>query len=183
MKRIIIVTIFLIFLSVFVLYFLNKNKSNPINQNQTTVTPEIVGGDRDANGCIGSAGYSWCDSKQKCLRPWEEPCDEISPTTIIDETEVIKTEIKQALINKHGQNADKLTVTVSKIIDNYSSGGASVVSEGGGMWFAAKENNHWNLVWDGNGIILCQDLVSYPDFPSSMIPECYDQKTNKLIKR
>jgi len=34
----------------------------------------IVGGDRDAHGCIGSAGYSWCEVKQKCLRTWEEPC-------------------------------------------------------------------------------------------------------------
>jgi hypothetical protein len=36
--------------------------------------PPIVGGDRDAYGCIPSAGYSWCASKQKCLRPWEEEC-------------------------------------------------------------------------------------------------------------
>lgn len=35
----------------------------------------IVGGDRDAHGCIGSAGYSWCEVKQKCLRVWEEKCD------------------------------------------------------------------------------------------------------------
>jgi len=32
------------------------------------------GSDRDAHGCIPSAGYSWCDSKQKCLREWEENC-------------------------------------------------------------------------------------------------------------
>lgn len=35
----------------------------------------ILGGDRDAHGCIGSAGYSWCEAKQKCLRIWEEPCE------------------------------------------------------------------------------------------------------------
>ncbi|MFC2163318.1 hypothetical protein ACFLRF_06510, partial [Candidatus Altiarchaeota archaeon] len=34
-----------------------------------------VGGDRDEHGCIGSAGYIWCEGKNKCLRPWEEPCD------------------------------------------------------------------------------------------------------------
>ena len=42
----------------------------PSAQNQP-----IVGGDRDAHGCIGSAGYSWCEAKQKCLRTWEEPCE------------------------------------------------------------------------------------------------------------
>lgn len=34
----------------------------------------IVGGDRDEHGCIGSAGYTWCEAKAKCLREWEEPC-------------------------------------------------------------------------------------------------------------
>jgi len=33
-----------------------------------------LGGDRDEHGCIGSAGYSWCEEKQKCLRVWEEDC-------------------------------------------------------------------------------------------------------------
>jgi hypothetical protein len=30
-----------------------------------------VGGGRDENGCITSAGYSWDPTKQKCVRPWE----------------------------------------------------------------------------------------------------------------
>jgi hypothetical protein len=43
----------------------------------TTVTPKdntLVGNDKDEHGCIPSAGYSWCEGKQKCLRVWEEPC-------------------------------------------------------------------------------------------------------------
>ncbi len=31
----------------------------------------IVGNDRDAHGCIGSAGYSWCAKTAQCERPWE----------------------------------------------------------------------------------------------------------------
>ena len=27
--------------------------------------------DRDAHGCIGSAGYQWCEHTQRCERPWE----------------------------------------------------------------------------------------------------------------
>jgi len=41
----------------------------------------MVGGDRDEHGCIGSAGYSWCQEKQKCLRIWEEPCEGNSGST------------------------------------------------------------------------------------------------------
>ncbi|MDD2775437.1 MAG: hypothetical protein PHU06_05750 [Gallionella sp.] len=31
----------------------------------------IVGGDRDAHGCIASAGYTWCARESACVRPWE----------------------------------------------------------------------------------------------------------------
>lgn len=37
---------------------------------------ELIGGQKDEHGCLGPAGYSWCESKQKCLRVWEEPCAE-----------------------------------------------------------------------------------------------------------
>ena len=33
----------------------------------------IVGGDRDAHGCIGSAGYLWCEKQRQCVRPWMLP--------------------------------------------------------------------------------------------------------------
>ena len=36
---------------------------------------QIVGNDKDEHGCIGSAGYFWCEEKQGCLRSWEEKCD------------------------------------------------------------------------------------------------------------
>lgn len=39
-----------------------------------TTTAMMPGSDRDSHGCIGSAGYTWCEAKQKCLRTWEEPC-------------------------------------------------------------------------------------------------------------
>jgi hypothetical protein len=45
------------------------------------VNPPVVGGDKDAHGCIGSAGYSWCEAKNKCLRVWEEKC-EVSSTSV-----------------------------------------------------------------------------------------------------
>lgn len=41
-----------------------------VSQNTNT----MVGSDRDEHGCIGSAGYSWCEAKSKCLRVWEEGC-------------------------------------------------------------------------------------------------------------
>ena len=39
-----------------------------------TNTNQLVGGDADEHGCIGSAGYSWCDPLNRCVRQWEDPC-------------------------------------------------------------------------------------------------------------
>jgi len=37
-------------------------------------TEKPIGGERDEHGCLPTAGYTWCESKQKCLRTWEEEC-------------------------------------------------------------------------------------------------------------
>lgn len=51
-----------------------------------TPTPApIVGGDVDEHGCIPSAGYTWCEPKQKCLREWEETCEEKSTEELAKE--------------------------------------------------------------------------------------------------
>ena len=42
----------------------------------TNVNQPLVGNDRDIHGCISSAGYTWCANKQKCLRVWEEKCNQ-----------------------------------------------------------------------------------------------------------
>ncbi len=159
-----------------------------LKQSQTSVpTPEateasenLLGSDRDEHGCILSAGYSWCEAKKECLRPWETPCIAENQEK---ELELIKTRIKTALIAKHGQNAQGLNVSVSKIEGNYAQGGASEEGMGGGMWFAAKTNGVWQLVWDGNGIITCEDIASYPSFPTSMIPECFNTNTQDMTIR
>jgi len=31
----------------------------------------MPGGDRDASGCLGSAGYQWCAHTGQCERLWE----------------------------------------------------------------------------------------------------------------
>ena len=36
----------------------------------------LVGGVRDDNHCLISAGYTWCESSRNCLRQWETPCSD-----------------------------------------------------------------------------------------------------------
>jgi len=37
----------------------------------TSTAPAMPGGDRDAHGCLPSAGYQWCARTARCERPWE----------------------------------------------------------------------------------------------------------------
>lgn len=43
----------------------------PAATTDTGTTRPAPGSDRDAHGCIGSAGYQWCQHNQRCERPWE----------------------------------------------------------------------------------------------------------------
>ena len=36
----------------------------------------LIGGVRDNNNCLISAGYTWCESSQSCLRQWDTPCQD-----------------------------------------------------------------------------------------------------------
>jgi len=49
-------------------------KQSMIDAGATTSNP-IIGGDKDEHGCLGPAGYSWCEVKNKCLKVWEEKCE------------------------------------------------------------------------------------------------------------
>ncbi len=145
-----------------------------VGQPNTDQNP-IVGNDKDAHGCIPSAGYTWCEVKQKCLRVWEEACE-------VDETAALQTAIIEELVKEHGEGFRQMNVTVSTIEGNFAKGGASGEG-GGGMWLAAKVDGEWQLVWDGNGVIYCEDLAPYPDFPTSFVPECWNQATDSLVTR
>ena len=43
---------------------------------------ELVGNDKDVHGCIGSAGYSYCEAKASCIRVWESYCTSATPKTV-----------------------------------------------------------------------------------------------------
>jgi hypothetical protein len=61
--------------------FSDNSANDQSNISNSEATTTIVGNDRDTHGCIGSAGYSWCAVKNKCLRAWEEKCQAAATTT------------------------------------------------------------------------------------------------------
>jgi hypothetical protein len=101
----------------------------------------------------------------------------VSSPTVMD--------ITNALVAKHSDwIVSNLDVRIKRIEGDYASGGVNFIGEnGGGMWFAAKTNDTWKIVSDGNGVITCDSLVNYPQFPATIIPECFDQQTQGIVKR
>lgn len=65
------IIVLLVFGAGFVFFKKQKKESPELEPKQ------LIGGDRDEHGCIGSAGYGWCEAKQKCLRIWEEGCGSV----------------------------------------------------------------------------------------------------------
>ena len=105
-----------------------------------------------------------------------------TPTPSADDNQTILAAVKTALIAKHGSDFSGLNYSINKVEDNYASGAVNGTG-GGGMWFAAKVGENWVIVSDGNGTIDCSSLTPYPNFPTDIIPECWNSSTNKLITR
>lgn len=159
MKKIVIVIIFLALLLV-IGYSLSKNKSKPINQIQVPAltATQMAGGDRDIHGCIGSAGYTWCELKNKCLRIFEEDCQSIEG-------------IKTALASKYNKTLDEIYIKISHENPQYAVGSVKFdQNEGsGGAFLAAKISGKWELIYDGNGSIDCNKIKQTYEFPKEML--------------
>ena len=56
------------------LYLIGLFACTPSHPAQQPAVPEApkVGSDRDAHGCIGSAGYTWSEIRQECVRLFEK---------------------------------------------------------------------------------------------------------------
>ncbi len=79
-----IVALIIVIVAILVGGYVFAKKAGYLPENgKSYIVQSLLGGDKDEHGCIGSAGYSWCEAKQKCLRVWEEKC-EISAIDVSD---------------------------------------------------------------------------------------------------
>ncbi|MFH0905419.1 MAG: hypothetical protein V1826_01745 [bacterium] len=124
--------------------------------------PDLIGGQTDEHGCIIPAGYSWCEVKAKCLRTWEEFCD-------INTTE---HDIIALFAAKYNKSLDDIRVEFTDSDNTHIHGNISFApfdaNNEGGMFLAVKTDNQWELVFDGNGSVDCQNLAQY-NFTASML--------------
>lgn len=149
------------------------------------VTQKPIGGETDEHGCYLTAGYSWCAAKQKCLRPWEEECKEEEATeeAATAPTDSDKELITAAFAEKYDRDASEVNVSISKNTGELAQGSISFAGEMGvGIFFAAKVEGEWIIIYDGHGTIPCADIEPY-DFPTDMIPKCFDEETGDMVTR
>ncbi|MDP3953768.1 MAG: hypothetical protein Q8P99_03035 [bacterium] len=94
---------------------------------------DMVGNDKDEHGCIGSAGYSWCEIKNKCLKQWEEQCEPENTTgenTQIACTQEAKLCPDGSYVGRAGPNCEFTTCPNVYGILPYNSGVRGVVTLG-----------------------------------------------------
>lgn len=84
----------------------------------------LLGGDRDEYGCIPSAGYTWSEEKQNCIREWEEQdeTDEIPRPGIQLASGVLPEDVicKDDLVKMYRYNGNPICVkesSVQKLVD------------------------------------------------------------------
>lgn len=126
----------------------------------TTTTNPVVGGDRDEHGCIGSAGYRWCEPKQACLRFWETPCYASA-----------EEGIKAALAEELKLKPADIFVKIAEITSTHAKGSVGKVGEEkgpAGMFLASQGNNIWLVDYHGNGQADCA-LLKERGYPTSML--------------
>ena len=67
----------------------NSDQSTPTSANTASnaesaasnASMPMTGADKDAKGCIASAGFIWCNKEKKCVQPWENAASVAIPNT------------------------------------------------------------------------------------------------------
>lgn len=109
-----------------------------------------TGSDRDAHGCIGSAGYSWSKVRGACIRLWEEG----TALTPVTETEN-PVLVGYVVLSDDGQNAEIFLpdMTGSVVLKQQPLPDQTEWTGADGQWqlFYSKKQG-WSLLQNGAAI-------------------------------
>lgn len=132
-------------------------------------------------------GLFWWTEKSKTPPVGPTPTPTVAlkptPTPTPKETKSALEQIKEAFAKKYSKPLAEVEVTISKNTGTHASGGVKFAGEiGGAMWLGYNDEGKWIIVHDGQGTIPCSAIEPY-NFPTDMVPECWDEATSKLIER
>jgi len=104
--------------------------------------------------------------------------EEAAPTPTVDESGLIK----QAVFKKTGLDATQAEVSINKNTGQHATGNIKEFEAvGGAYWLAAKTDEGWVCVYDGQSQPTCGQIDVY-NFPQDMVPECLDEN-GQVVKR
>ena len=145
------------------------------------VTRFIVGGNEDTWICTNG---EWVKHGNPINPAPQTGCGQkASPLPTNVNVESLDNKIIQILSQKYNRPQNELIVVTTINTGSYAKGTLNFPEGGGGLWFAARVNSEWQLVFDGNGIIPCSALINFSEFPTNIIPQCLDENTQSLVKR
>jgi hypothetical protein len=111
------------------------------------------------------------------------PEEGITEDTEEESNESVIETLKLLFAQKYERKVEDVNVTISKRDGDYLTGGVKFAEElAGGYVLAAKVNDAWKIVFDGNGSWSCS-AVDIVDFPSDLVPECWDENTSQMVDR
>jgi len=97
--------------------------------------------------------------------------------------EMVVNGIKEAFAEKYPEwDMEKVVIEVGNQKGKYAMGTAWLSEVEGGGWLAFMNNNRWEIIWDGNGVIDCLSVDQY-DFPVEMVSECWDEEKGVMVDR
>lgn len=112
-KKTIIITVIIVIIIAVAAWFIFGKKGFFWKTEETAdKNGKIINESKDEHGCVDTAGYTWCESKQKCLKKWEEDCPEAGKMTFDQALEIAKKSEcaeKGGLTDKYVYNSNTKT--------------------------------------------------------------------------
>ncbi|MBU2524435.1 hypothetical protein KKG71_04535 [Patescibacteria group bacterium] len=107
-----------------------------------------------------------------------------------EETMETKTEnaqdlagITKAMATKYEEKEENITITIEDNDHMYARG--TVIFKdavSGAWWLAFKADKEWEIVADGNGAMMCDD-VEFNEFPVAMVETCTNDEGEEVSRR
>ncbi|MBZ9569892.1 protease inhibitor I42 family protein [Patescibacteria group bacterium] len=87
--------------------------------------------------------------------------------------------IKKLFAEKYNKKVAQVNLSINQETENHVRGGIAFLPGGPGeegIFLAAKVDDHWELAFDGTGVISCEQVEKY-NFPEDMIENCSKTQT------
>jgi len=166
-------------------YLLNQGFKRDVYNIAAGTVGELIGYKKDQLVCIVIAGFS---GYKEAIGQWIPPDPQKKDVDVycgITEEEINKElsreeQIKLAFANRYNRKLSQISIAIERETDTHARG-IVIFQPGGsentGAFLAVKQEDLWTIVFDGQGVISCEETAKY-GFPSEMVEDCAE--TNNI---